>query len=72
MKKELIMPIVFSVLFIVVVVLYASVYFWIGIPLIAKIIIYITVAALVVVMIYLLRERSREIDKEKEDDFSKY
>lgn len=71
-KKELILPIVFSVLFIAGVTAYASVFIWLGVPLIFKILIYLFVAALIIVMVYLLWQRNQEIQKEKEDDFSKY
>ena len=72
MKKAMIAPIIFAVLTMVFVVGYAAVFLWIPLPLVVKIGIALIVLALIVAMGYVVVERSREIEKEEQDDFSKY
>lgn len=72
MKKAMIAPVVFAVLTMLFVIGYAAVLLWIPLPLVVKLGIALIVLALIVAMGYVVIERSREIKKEEQDDFSKY
>jgi membrane protein implicated in regulation of membrane protease activity len=72
MKKAMIMPIVFSVIFVCMVGLYSLIFFIIKIPLLIKIIVFLIITGLAATMIYLLLQRNRELKEEEENDFSKY
>ena len=68
----MIAPVVFAVLTMLFVIGYAAVLLWIPLPLVVKLGIALIVLALIVAMGYVVIERSREIKKEEQDDFSKY
>jgi len=72
MKKEMILPAVFSIIFLILIGLYAAIFFILQLPIFVKVLIAIFLLLLCGVMIYLLIERNKEIDEEKENDISKY
>jgi len=71
-KKAMIMPIIFSALFVLVIALYSLIFFIINIPLFVKVIIFIVITGIAATMIYLLLQRNRELKEEEENDISKY
>ena len=72
MKKAMIMPIVFSIIFVCSVVLYSLIFFILEFPLIIKIVIFLIILGIAVVMGYLLIQRNKELEEEEKDDLSKY
>ena len=72
MKKAMIMPIIFSLLFVVCVSLYSLIFFVIEMPLLIKMVIFLVITGVAVTMVYLLIQRNRELQEEEDDDISKY
>lgn len=71
-KKAMIMPVVFSTLFVLCVAAYALIFFIIELPLLVKIIIILVITGVAVTMIYVLIQRNNELKEEEKNDFSKY
>lgn len=72
MRREMILPVVFTVIFLIMTGLYAAIFFILELPVIVKIIIAALLLLLCAVMVYLLLERNKEIQEEKDNDISKY
>lgn len=72
MKRAMIMPLVFGVLFILLITGYGFLFFLVPIPLAIKIIIALAVLGIAAAMVYLLVQRNREIKEEERSDLSKY
>lgn len=68
----MIMPVVFSTLFVLCVAAYALIFFIIELPLLVKIIIILVITGVAVTMIYVLIQRNNELKEEEKNDFSKY
>ncbi|NCB02319.1 MAG: hypothetical protein EOM67_09165 [Spirochaetia bacterium] len=72
MRKAMIMPIVFSAIFVCVIILYSLVFFILDFPMIVKILILAIILGIASVMMYLLHQRNKELEEEEKDDISKY
>ena len=68
----MIMPIVFSIVFVCAIGLYSLIFFLLHIPIFVKVIIAFVIIGFAIVMVYLLIQRNKELKEEEENDFSKY
>lgn len=72
MESRLIVPALFSLLFVVIIGGYAALFLVVNIPLIAKVAVGAAALALAATMIYVLNQRRLELKQEDKDDLSKY
>ncbi len=72
MRKKMIMPVVFGVLFVMVLVGYGMLFFLVPIPIFVKLVIGLIIILIAASMFYVLMQRNRELGEEEKDDLSKY
>ena len=72
MKETMTLPILFGIIFIVLVGCYGAVFFIIPIPLVFKLVVGVVMTVIAGAMVYVIIERKREMQEEDKDDISKY
>ncbi len=72
MRKKMIMPVVFGVLFVMVLIGYGMLFFLVPIPIFVKLVIGLIIILIAASMFYVLIQRNRELREEEKDDLSKY
>jgi len=72
MRTSMVMPLVFGVIFIIIIAAYALLLFLIPLPLFIKLLIGLVVLGIASAMVYVLIQRSRELKEEEKIDLSKY
>ncbi len=72
MRKKMIMPVVFGVLFVMVLIGYGMLFFLVPIPIFVKLVIGLIIILIAASMFYVLMQRNRELGEEEKDDLSKY
>ncbi len=72
MRKKMIMPVVFGVLFVMVLIGYGMLFFLVPIPIFIKLVIGLIIILIAASMFYVLMQRNRELGEEEKDDLSKY
>ena len=72
MKETMTLPILFGIIFIVLVGCYGAVFFIIQIPLVFKLVVGVVMTVIAGTMVYVIIERKREMQEEDKDDISKY
>jgi len=72
MKKEVILTVIFGILALVFIIIYAFSFFITNIPLMIKLLIFAVLLTVFSAMVYVIIQRINEIKQEGKDDLSKY